>query len=272
MRIVILAIDTLACASILSPLLANHSKDVKAIVLSEKRLHSHSPLSAAIKVARRSGFMYITYIILEGEIFKQYIRLLNFLWIEKRGKNTVRQLAALYNIPTYAISNVNSKKNVKLISSLRPDIIISYFSQLLKRDVLSIPAQGCVNVHGSLLPKYRGICIPFWVLYNNEKRAGVTAHYMDETFDTGKIIAQKSFAIEKGDTVYAVSNKIRKLSGKMLLDFVEKVKSKKVIHTREQGRKGARYYSFPTKAQVSEFLSSGKKFITLDEIIQFFRA
>ncbi|MBI5167817.1 MAG: formyltransferase [candidate division NC10 bacterium] len=126
------------------------------------------------------------------------------VWFE-----SVAELALAHNIPLYRPENVNSPSTVLTIRGLRPDILFSfYYRQLLGREILEIPRMGCINLNGSLLPKYRGRCPVNWVLIHGEEKTGVTMHYMVEEADSGDIIAQKEVAIDFEDTAYTLHQKL----------------------------------------------------------------
>lgn len=83
------------------------------------------------------------------------------------------------------------------LKELNPDLIVVIaFGQILKKEVLDLPKYGCVNVHVSLLPKYRGAAPINWVIINGEERTGITTMYMDEGLDTGDIIQTKEFSLD----------------------------------------------------------------------------
>ncbi len=93
---------------------------------------------------------------------------------------------------------------------LEPDLILVWsYTMILPPELLSIPRRGCVNVHGGLLPEYRGGHVLQWAIINGEKETGVTLHYLDEGVDTGPIIGQARFPIEWTDDALRVQQKIR---------------------------------------------------------------
>lgn len=92
---------------------------------------------------------------------------------------SVAELARSHGIPAFAPKDVNEPEWVEKIRRLKPDVIFSfYYRRLIKRPIRVIPRQGCVNLHGSLLPKYRGRCPVNWQLVNGETESGVTLHYI----------------------------------------------------------------------------------------------
>ena len=110
-----------------------------------------------------------------------------------RGKavlmTPVKEKALRYNIPVYQPRKVREPEFVEVLKGLGPDImVVVAFGQILTRAVLDIPAMGCVNVHASLLPKYRGAAPIQWAVIDGEKETGVTTMMMDEGIDTGDML------------------------------------------------------------------------------------
>jgi methionyl-tRNA formyltransferase len=108
---------------------------------------------------------------------------------------------------------------VAQVQSLTPDLIlVNSYSMLLRPDILSIPSMGAVNIHGALLPQYRGCNPTQWALLNNETETGVTMHYMDAKFDTGDIIAQRRVPILFTDTWRDIQERSNRAIESMLQD------------------------------------------------------
>lgn len=137
---------------------------------------------------------------------------------------SVAEMAASNRIPVYAPDDINHPIWVEKIKALKPDIMFSfYFRQMVKQPLMDIPSQGCLNLHGSLLPKYRGRCPVNWVLVNGEKETGVTLHYMTPRPDDGDIVAQKKVSIDDNDTALTLHSKIVEASSQMLDDVLPKL-------------------------------------------------
>ena len=151
------------------------------------------------------------------------------------------------NINYYTPNNVNSQRWIEMIESLRPDIIFSfYYRNLICRDILKIPRYGAINLHGSLLPKYRGRAPVNWVILNGEKYTGVTLHYMVEKADAGDIIAQKSIKIDFYDTAKTLFDKLQKKAVALLDETLPFVKQNKVKPIK-QNEDEATYFGRRTK-------------------------
>ncbi|MGD8925758.1 MAG: bifunctional UDP-4-amino-4-deoxy-L-arabinose formyltransferase/UDP-glucuronic acid oxidase ArnA [Thioalkalispiraceae bacterium] len=146
--------------------------------------------------------------------------------------SSVAELAAEHNIPVYTPDNINHPLWVERISKMQPDVIFSfYYRDLIKKPILDIPKHGCINLHGSLLPKYRGRAPINWAIINGEKETGATLHYMAEQADAGDIIAQTSFAIEDDDTALNLYQKMVTGVSSMLDEQLPLISSGKVKRT-----------------------------------------
>ncbi len=130
---------------------------------------------------------------------------------------SVSLTAAVHGIPVYAPDDINHPIWVEKLRALKPDYIFSfYYRQMVKPVILDIPTHGCLNLHGSLLPKYRGRCPVNWALVNGESQTGVTLHYMTPHPDDGDIVAQEKVAIDTDDTARTLFAKMETASGKLL--------------------------------------------------------
>lgn len=122
---------------------------------------------------------------------------------------SVAELAAARGLPVHAPEDPNVPAFVETVRRLRPDVIFSfYYRRLLCPAILAIPSLGAINLHGSLLPKYRGRAPLNWVLVHGETMTGVTLHYMDARADHGDIIAQRPVPIAIEDTALTLSRKL----------------------------------------------------------------
>ena len=122
---------------------------------------------------------------------------------------SVAELAAASGIPVHAPDDPNVPAFVEEVRGLRPDLIFSfYYRRILSPGILAIPSLGAINLHGSLLPKYRGRAPLNWVLVHGETTTGVTLHHMDERADHGDIIAQRTVPIAIEDTALSLSQKL----------------------------------------------------------------
>ncbi len=103
-------------------------------------------------------------------------------------------------------------------------IVVAAFGQILPKSILDLPIYGCINVHASLLPKYRGAAPIAWAILNGEEITGITIMRMDEGMDTGDILSQAQVPIEKGESAKSLEEKLSLLGGKLLVETIEKMK------------------------------------------------
>ena len=123
--------------------------------------------------------------------------------------DSVAELAALHGIPAITPDNPNTPEVVAQIRALQPDFVFSfYYREMLKRELLEIPKHGALNMHGSLLPKYRGRVPVNWAIIHGETETGATLHYMTEKPDNGDIVAQQAIPILPNDTALQVFQKV----------------------------------------------------------------
>ncbi|MFA5342664.1 MAG: bifunctional UDP-4-amino-4-deoxy-L-arabinose formyltransferase/UDP-glucuronic acid oxidase ArnA [Kiritimatiellia bacterium] len=142
--------------------------------------------------------------------------------------HSVAELAAARGIPVYAPEDINHPIWAEKIRALKPDIIFSfYYRQMVKPVILDIPPKGCINLHGSLLPKYRGRCPANWVLINGEKETGVTLHYMTPRPDDGDIVAQAGIPIDKDDTALTLFGKMTAAATRLLDETLPRIRTLK---------------------------------------------
>lgn len=110
------------------------------------------------------------------------------------------------------------------IVNAKPDVIITCaYGQIVSKEILDIPKYGCINIHASLLPKYRGGAPIHYALINGEEETGVTLMYMDEGMDTGDMLVRNSVKIEEDDNIETLSNKLSVLGSKMIIKYLEDI-------------------------------------------------
>ena len=132
--------------------------------------------------------------------------------------DSVAEMASSLDIPVFAPDNINHPLWVERIRDLAPDILFSfYYRDMVKREILDIPPRGCLNLHGSMLPRYRGRCPINWVLINGETQTGVTLHYMTPRPDDGDIVGRQPIPITDDDTALTLHHKAT-TAASMLID------------------------------------------------------
>ena len=139
----------------------------------------------------------------------------------------VKKYAIEKGIPVFTPSSI--KKDYMTILDAEPDLIVTCaYGKIVPKVILDYPKYGCVNIHASLLPKYRGAAPIQWALLNGEKETGITLMYMDEFMDTGDIIKMEKYSIKDNDDVGTLHDELSKIGGKLLDDNLEYLVSSNV--------------------------------------------
>lgn len=121
-------------------------------------------------------------------------------------------------LPVYQPEMVREKGFITLIDSIKPDaIVVVAYGQILPEEILKVPKYGCINLHGSLLPKYRGAAPIQWAIIKGEKKTGVTTILMDKGMDTGDILLQEKIDVTPKDTAETLSERLSTIGAKLLL-------------------------------------------------------
>ena len=137
----------------------------------------------------------------------------------------VKELAMESGIPVYQPNSLRSEETLKLIKSLRPDLIVVVaYGKILPKAVLEVPPLGCVNVHGSLLPKYRGAAPIQWSVINGENVTGITTMYMNEGLDTGDMILKAETQIGENETTGELFDRLSELGAELLVKTIRQIK------------------------------------------------
>ena len=137
---------------------------------------------------------------------------------------SVAQLARDHGIPVHTSENVNTTEWIARIRALRPDILFSfYYRNLICQEILDIPRLGAFNLHGSLLPKYRGRVPINWAIIHGETETGATLHYMVKKPDAGDIVDQEAVVIGAQDTAQAVFLRVVQAARRVLERQIEAI-------------------------------------------------
>ncbi|MBP1576503.1 MAG: methionyl-tRNA formyltransferase [Oscillospiraceae bacterium] len=135
-----------------------------------------------------------------------------------------KQVAQEAGIPVWQPERIKAEENLELLASLSPDVIVvAAYGQILPKSILELPKYGCVNVHGSLLPAYRGAAPIQRALLEGNQTTGITTMQMDVGMDTGDILLQREIPITKEDTSGSLFEKLAALGGELLLETLDEL-------------------------------------------------
>lgn len=140
----------------------------------------------------------------------------------------VKEFALKKGIKIYQPEKVrNNEEFISEIKALKPDVIcVVAYGKILPKEILEIPSKGCINVHGSLLPKYRGAAPIQWAVLNGDKKTGVTTMYMDVGMDTGDMILKQETQIGEDETTGELWERLSKIGGDLLVKTLKEIENK----------------------------------------------
>lgn len=153
-----------------------------------------------------------------------------------RGKemqiSDVKACALKHNLSVFQPVKIRDEESVTYLKGLKADIfVVAAFGQILSQEVLDIPKYGCVNIHASLLPKYRGASPINQVLIEGDEYTGITVMKMNAGMDTGNIMLQEKLRIEEDDTAGTLFDKLSELGAKVIVTALEKIEDGTITET-----------------------------------------
>lgn len=153
----------------------------------------------------------------------------------KLKTSEVKQYAISKDIPVYQPAKVrNNPEVIEVLKELNPDVIcVVAYGKILPKEILDFPKFGCVNVHGSLLPKYRGAAPMQWAIINGEEKTGITTMFMDEGMDTGDMLLKEEVDITDNDNFETIHDKLKEIGATLLITTLDKVIDGSIIREKQ---------------------------------------
>lgn len=172
----------------------------------------------------------------------------------------VKVIAKREGIKVYQPLKVRDEEFVKTLRAYNPDVmVVVAFGQIIPLSILKMPKFGCVNIHGSLLPKYRGAAPIQWAVLDGEKETGITTILMDEGIDTGDILLKKTIKIDTEETSGSLFDKLMALGAETILETLDELEKGSLTPTK-QGESPTAYAKMLTKAMgLIDFTRSAKE-------------
>jgi methionyl-tRNA formyltransferase len=166
---------------------------------------------------------------------KEQVRYLVLPLSDRHNNDELITVARLAQIPCLAPKHLNDAAFLEQIRAAEPDVlIVSSYDTKLPTDLITMPRLAAVNLHPSLLPKYRGACPEFWAIRNGDEETGVTLHTLTETFDAGDIIAQEKFAIGPQETLGSLLHKASRSCQTLIFNFLDALHAGELIERKPQ--------------------------------------
>lgn len=150
-------------------------------------------------------------------------------------------VAENHNIPVLQPAKIKTDEFYNELKSINPNLIaVVAYGKILPKNILDLPETGCVNVHSSLLPKYRGAAPINWAIVRGETTTGVTTMYMDEGMDTGDMLLKSKVEIENNETSIELTTRLSEIGADLLLETIERIERNE-IKPEKQNDKDATY-------------------------------
>ncbi len=228
------------------------SKDSKIIAVIVSNANVYGRKEFFIKKALRTlnifglkFFLYYSFLFIRNKFSKKY--------------DVIETLKELKIKPISLKNSINNKISLDIIRAEKPDILVSILgNEIFKKELIELAPKGILNLHSSLLPKYRGLMPTFWVLRNNEKYTGVSLFFVDSGIDTGPILLQNKLVI--GNRTHRQLIMDTKKIGMELIAQAIKLIQKNNFKLIENKDEDMSYFSIPTKEDTKKLISLGKRF------------
>ncbi len=269
-RVVFCTYSSVYSSLVLKRLIKDERIDVVAIINSTRIIRpDYGLIKGSLKQIKMTGWRYSVYLFLVTDLFLWFQTIAGF---KKNTLKSVHHIAQAYQIPVLDTPDINQEEPISFIQKYNADYLIAaHFNQLVKNDVLMLPKQGCLNIHPSLLPQYKGVDPVFYALLNDEACLGVSLHRMAKTFDSGEVLLQKKQRFNASDSVFMINCQLFSDGAELLcrwFETLDRIQIKEKILPENEKNVLDHYDSWPSSKTVSQFKRTGKYLIRLTEYFQ----
>ena len=154
--------------------------------------------------------------------------------------SAVKECALKYDLPVFQPRRIKEKEAVEYLKTLQAEIfVVAAFGQILSKEILEMPKYGCINIHGSLLPKYRGAAPIQWAILNGERETGITIMQMNEGLDTGDMLTKSIVPIEEEDTGETLFQKMAASGAELLLETLLLIEEGKITPVKQEEKESS---------------------------------
>ena len=173
-------------------------------------------------------------------------------------RQSIERVCEAHEVAYAHVPDVNAPEFLDRLRALKTDLIVSVSCpQLFKQPLIELPERGCLNVHGAILPKYRGVMPSFWMLAHGEKQAGVSIFFVNDDIDAGELCGQRVFPIEPHESLDGFLRRSKEIAAELVLEVLEAVENGTVPRTPLDLTQGS-YYSWPDRDAVRAFRAAGR--------------
>ena len=243
-------------ALVLERLRACDRIEICAIVRSSRIFHpSFGFLRGALALIRRSGIAYALYLFCATTLADALCGLARIGRVPLRTRPR--------GIPVHTTRNINDRDGLRFLQGCAPDLLVSaFFDQRLHEAALAAPARGCLNIHPSLLPSFKGVDPMLQARLQHVAVIGVTVHYMTPVLDAGKVLAQRPIAVPRGASIFESTALLYREGAQLLVAEMDRV---------ERGETGASqdtpgsYQSWPSRTEIRALRALGSVLIRFSD-------
>lgn len=195
-----------------------------------------------------------------------------FSYNERKSKNysdavSFDKIAKKHHIKHIRVNNINDKTNIQILQKLKPDLIfVMGWSQILGKEILSIPKIGCIGSHPTELPKYRGRAPIPWTILRGLKKSALTFFWLQGDIDSGDIFIQRRFRVTKNDNALSVYKKITQLGKNMILYTISNIEKNRIKRKKQDPSKFIEYW--PKRNPEDGLIEWNQKATEIDALIR----
>jgi methionyl-tRNA formyltransferase len=174
-------------------------------------------------------------------------------------RRSIRATCEAHGVACFAVEDVNDAQVLDRLAGLGADVLVSVSCpQIFRRPLIELPARGCLNVHGAILPEYRGVLPSFWMLANGEARAGVSVFFVNNTIDGGDLCGQRAFEIRAGESLDSLLRRSKAVAAELVLEVLDDIEAGTIVRQPLEPGRGS-YYSWPDRGAVRRFHAAGHR-------------
>lgn len=174
-------------------------------------------------------------------------------------RRSIDAVCRRHGVSCGSVADVNAPAFLETLRARGTDLVVSISCpQIFGAPLLALPPLGLLNVHGAVLPRYRGVMPGFWMLANGESRAGVSVHFVDAGIDTGDLCGQEEFEILPHESLDAFLRRSKAIAAELLVRVLDAFDRGAVTRTPIDAKAGS-YHSWPDRAAVARFRARGRR-------------
>ena len=238
--------DPIYLPSFYDRVLARRAPDVVAVYVVPPLYRKQTPADAALRYARTFGI---------GAAGKLAARVAS----ARLRRRSIASCCARWGVRCEEISDVNAPEFMDRLRAEAADILVSVSTpQIYRRALMEIPRLGILNIHGAILPQYRGVMPSFWMMANGERQAGVSIYFVDEGIDSGERVGLRTFEIGPDETLDHFIARSKGIAAELLLEVLDGVE-RGTLERQPLDLEAGSYFSWPDAASVRRFRAAGRR-------------